>query len=63
MVLEKQIQIVKMVALGDTTNEIAVKLGVRPKTAQKYMEIIKAAHEARNAPNLVFIFTKRGLIS
>lgn len=52
-----------MVALGDTTNEIAVKLGVRPKTAQKYMEIIKAAHEARNAPNLVFIFTKRGLIS
>jgi len=59
---KQQVFIVKQVSEGFTSKEIAHSLEISKKTVEKYIELMKAVHGAKNLYNLVAIFFRKKLI-
>ena len=62
MNIEKAKQIMFLLSLGHTASQIGGKVALRTRTVEKYLETLKAAHGAKNAPHLVGIAIRRKLI-
>ena len=55
---ERQYQIMELMCLGNTTKEIAKKLGGSPSTVETHIKIIFEKLSATNRSNAVFIFAR-----
>jgi DNA-binding NarL/FixJ family response regulator len=60
--IEQQIAIVRKIAEGMRTKEIAELMGNSPKTIEKHIELMKVEHAAKTLPHLVHIFHLKKMI-
>lgn len=58
MKVEKESEIITHLSNGLTAKEIGAILGKSSRTIEKYLELLRAKYEAKNAAHLVGIFFK-----
>ena len=58
----KEISILKAIALGNKTDDIAKNMQLSPNTIDTYIKIMLLKIGAVNRTNMIFIATKQGLI-
>ena len=58
----KEISILKAIALGNKTDDIAKNMQLSPNTIDTYIKIMLLKTGAVNRTNMIFIATKQGLI-
>lgn len=58
----EEIDVLNVLAEGDSTREISAYLGISPLETRKYLREIYSKLGARNAPNAIYKAYKKGLI-
>ncbi len=58
----KRIEVIKLTAEGHNAQETGQKLGISSRTVEKYLEILRAAYEAKNTPHLIHIAHQQKII-
>ena len=59
---KRAIEVLRLIALGYTTREIAERIGISFKTTEWYSAALKEAFNAMSSPHLVFICTALGVL-
>ena len=60
--VERDNKILELLSQGKTAKQIEELIGISDRTVQYRIDVLKAAHEAENIPQLVTIAIKKKLI-
>lgn len=63
MKVETGKELLTLLAEGFTATDIAAKTGIKKRTVEKYLETLRLAYGAKNAPHLIAITIRQNVIT
>ena len=58
----RELQVITAIAMGRTEDQIALDLGISPRTVRRYKSDIRRKCETFNMPHTVYVVTMAGLL-
>lgn len=58
----RELQVITLIAMGKTEDQIALDLGISPRTVRRYKSAIRRKCETYSMPQAVYVVTMAGLI-